>query len=38
MFRKTVDSDISDENFKNILVVFNNNYSDFLEKYIMTKL
>ena len=35
MFRKTVNGDISDEDFKNILIPFNDNYNDFLENYIM---
>lgn len=35
MFRKTVNVDISDEDFKKILVPFNENYDDFLENYIM---
>ena len=35
MFRKTVNGDISDEDFKKILIPFNDNYNDFLENYIM---
>ena len=37
MFRKTVNGDITDEDFKKILVPFNNNYDEFLENYIMPK-
>lgn len=35
MFRKTVNGDISDKDFKKILVPFNDNYDEFLENYIM---
>lgn len=35
MFRKTVNGDISDEDFKKILIPFNDNYDEFLENYIM---
>lgn len=35
MFRKTVNGDISDEDFKEILIPFNDNYNEFLENYIM---
>lgn len=35
MFRKTVNGNISDEDFKKILMPFNDNYDDFLENYIM---
>ncbi len=35
MFRKTVNGNISDEDFKKILILFNNNYDEFLENYIM---
>ena len=35
MFRKTVNSDITDEDFKKILIPFNDNYDEFLEDYIM---
>lgn len=35
MFRKTVNGGISDEEFKKILILFNDNYNDFLENYIM---
>ena len=35
IFRKTVNDDITDEDFKKILVPFNNNYDEFLENYIM---
>ncbi len=35
MFRETVNGDISDEDFKKILIPFNDNYNDFLENYIM---
>ena len=35
MFRETVNGDISDEDFKKILIQFNDNYNDFLENYIM---
>ena len=35
MFRKTVNGDITDEDFKKILIPFNDNYNDFLENYIM---
>ena len=35
MFRKTVNGDISDEDFKKILIPFNDNYNEFLENYIM---
>ena len=35
MFRKTVNGDISDEDFKKILIPFNDNYNYFLENYIM---
>lgn len=37
MFRKTVNGDIRDEDFKKILIPFNDNYNDFLENYIMTE-
>ena len=32
MFRKTVNGDISDEDFKKILVPFNDNYDEFFRK------
>lgn len=35
MFRKTVNGDITDEDFKKILIPFNDNYDEFLENYIM---
>ena len=35
MFRKTVNDDITDEDFKKILIPFNDNYDEFLENYIM---
>lgn len=35
MFRKTVNGDITDEDFKKILIPFNDNYDDFLKNYIM---
>ncbi|MBP3840662.1 MAG: hypothetical protein IK997_00890 [Bacilli bacterium] len=35
MFRKTVNGDISDKDFKKILIPFNNNYDKFIEDYIM---
>lgn len=35
MFRKPVNGNITDEDFKKILVPFNDNYDDFLENYIM---
>lgn len=35
MFRKTVNGDITDEDFKKILIPFNDNYDEFLEDYIM---
>ncbi len=35
MFRKTVNGNITDEDFKKILIPFNNNYDNFLEDYIM---
>lgn len=35
MFRKTVNGNITDEDFKRILIPFNNNYDNFLEDYIM---
>ena len=34
MFRKTINGDITDEDFKKILVPFNDNYDEFLENYI----
>lgn len=37
MFRKTVNGDITDEDFKKILIPFNDNYDEFLEDYIMTE-
>ena len=33
MFRKTVNGDISDEDFKKILIPFNDNYNEFLAIY-----
>lgn len=36
MFRKTVNGDISDEDFKKILITFNDNYNDFLENRTST--
>ena len=35
MFRKTVNGDITDEDFKKVLIPFNDNYDEFLEDYIM---
>lgn len=35
MFRKTINGDISDEDFKKILIPFNDNYDNFLENYVM---
>ena len=35
MFRKTVNGDISDEDFKKILIPFNDNYNDFFFIFIM---
>lgn len=35
MFRKTVNGDITDEDFKKILIPFDDNHDDFLENYIM---
>lgn len=35
MFIKTVNGDITDEDFKKILIPFNDNYDDFLENYII---
>ena len=35
MFRKTVNGGITDEDFKKILIQFNDNYDEFLEDYIM---
>ena len=35
MFRKTVNGDINDKDFKKILIPFNDNYDEFLENYIM---
>lgn len=35
MFRKTVNGNITDEDFKKILILFNDNYDEFLEDYII---
>ncbi len=35
MFRKTVNGNITDEDFKKILIPFNDNHDKFLEIYIM---
>lgn len=35
MFRKTVNDNITNEDFKKILIPFNDNYDEFLEDYIM---
>lgn len=35
MFRKTVNGNITDEDFKKILIPFNDNHNKFLEIYIM---
>lgn len=35
MFRKTVNGDITDEDFKEILIPFNDNYDEFSKNYIV---
>jgi len=35
MFRKTVNGDITEEDFKKILIPFSDNYDKFLKNYIM---
>lgn len=35
MIRKTIDGDISDEEYEAILKPFNDNYNNFLELYVM---
>lgn len=35
MFRKTVNGDITEEDFKKILIPFSDNYDEFLKNYII---